>query len=554
MEHLIKASRIRQRRRYLIQVIILGIVLISLLLAGLYYLFTNNSEFKPSASKNAKPIINICYSELLPTDLKEAITSAGYANYKSENQIKFNTSGSCTVEIARNPANTNEYKEVTSRIYVAIARFDLLIEDLTKEDLANALQIQSYNQYSIIWEASETNSFIKSRFNTTLGQQYTDIAAVLSAIKSNSKAIAIIPFEYLTPAVKTLSIDEETPLHPESMTSAYPLTDTIWIKGTNSKLVKELTLILQNSTFQPNYDKTALQTVLLSGQSWIGAGGYIAKNASQKDIYYPYRGLEALFNSATISHLSNGTSFSSECAQTTTSQVKCGTLDNIEVLKYLSPDLIGLTNDHLLDYSRPLFESTVKAFQTNSLKYYGAGLNQADANKVITLPIGEKKLGFVGYTLTLPYKYLAGKNYSGHAGSTSEQLAGLIKADAKNNDFLIVELQAGEVNSVKHNAEQASIAEKALQNDGNIVLFTRSTRPQGIQIDSNKVTFYSLGSIFTGVPDTEGLLVKNYFYKGEYLGFELLPVYTDVSLQTVLAEGNRKAKILQTVYSDSLIK
>jgi len=506
----------------------------------------------------------------------------------------------CDTTITRNLTDETGYTIIWSKLYIPIARIDsniksFTIEEFTKyissqtidnsdetntsKNIINSDVINNENSNStsntnnensnnlinntktayLIWDNQNTNKFIKTKFNSVSGQTYQTKEEVLKEVINSTTFVAIIPFESLTPEYKVISINNQSPLQKNFNKITYPLTDSYWIKSDNSELSTNLQRIIQQSLGKENYDSNKLNDVIITGNSAIGARSQyiqLTDPENNQDPIYPIRGIADTLRNASISHISNDSSFADNCTQSTTASSLCGLPESIDQLIFAGIDIVGMTGEHIMDAGRTPFEKTLKLYQANNIKYFAAGYNYNEAHTAQIMDLGNLKIAFLGFNFVPPYSYGAGKTYSGNSQYTKAIMeADIAKAQYElKADFIFVDMQWTTELSQTTTPNQIKVAKATLDAGANIITGLNPIYTQGYDHFGNKIVFYALGNTLYepyNEASRSAIMVRHIFYDKTYLGFEIIPTYINNDFQTVLADGERKATILNNVMKKS---
>jgi len=75
---------------------------------------------------------------------------------------------------------------------------------------------------------------------------------------------------------------------------------------------------------------------------------------------------------------------------------------DIKRLKELRIDIVTIANNHIFDLGVAGLENTIKVLEENNIKYFGAGMNIAEASKPVIVELKGKRIAFLGCTEILP--------------------------------------------------------------------------------------------------------------------------------------------------------
>jgi poly-gamma-glutamate synthesis protein (capsule biosynthesis protein) len=144
-------------------------------------------------------------------------------------------------------------------------------------------------------------------------------------------------------------------------------------------------------------------------------------------------------------------------------------------LKESGFDLLHLANNHILDYGPEGLFDTIATLDSLSLSYVGAGENIAAAYRPVIVTrenaSGEKlRFGFLGFSLTHPEDYYAGKNKPGTAFPFRERYIAALDSLAPQVDIMVVSFHWGAEKMVKPKPYQIDLAHTAIAHGADLVL------------------------------------------------------------------------------------
>jgi poly-gamma-glutamate synthesis protein (capsule biosynthesis protein) len=180
----------------------------------------------------------------------------------------------------------------------------------------------------------------------------------------------------------------------------------------------------------------------------------------------------------------------------------------IEGLTYAGFDVVSLANNHAFDYGREALEDCLTRFSNEKIDYVGAGFSEDEAFSPIVKEIKDTKIAFLAYTNLGPEIWKAGKENSGIAWISENDME-KIKKDIENakekSDILIVSLHAGEEYQKEPTQFQIDFAKMAIDAGADLVVghhphvVQKNERyPEGKQVPYGTswsgYIFYSLGN------------------------------------------------------------
>jgi poly-gamma-glutamate synthesis protein (capsule biosynthesis protein) len=266
---------------------------------------------------------------------------------------------------------------------------------------------------------------------------------------------------------------------------------------------------------------------------------------------FPFRGLAAELKTAdiTIANLESpiarsGEEFTGKKFRFLAEPEVAGALRNAGI------NLVTLANNHSMDFGGQALTDTMENLKNAGIAWIGAGENLAEARKMALYTIKGKRIAFLGYSLTQPMEFFAGKNRPGTAPGYKEYFVEDITRARQLADYVIVSFHWGTEGRSGIQPYQRTIAHKAIDAGADVIIGHHPHVLRGIEKYKEGIVFYSLGN-FTfaskGKSADSGALVRLRFNEG-IREAELLPLeinHRRVGFQPLPASGKRAAEIIE---------
>lgn len=442
-----------------------------------------------------------------------------------------------------------EYDLVWRKYFILVSTNRSTIGEISQEQLDELLAGRDISvgsrTVSLIME-EETVDALDRAIGVGVGIQTEE--EVADVLQENDNSVAIIPFETMKQGLKEVTIDGAS-LLIKSEVETYPLVEEVWLsEGDAEGLFQEL----KHEMGEVNYMSDKVASVVITGTSVVGSRGIYQKSIEVGDWLYAWRNVGETLRTADISHISNEASFSPDCEQYSWTMVFCGPDEAFEGLTWAGIDIVGLTGNHILDAGADAFGDTLSKYENAGIEYFGGGANYDEAHTAAVIEAGGMKFAFLGYNMIPPVEYFAEGNEPGSARLIEEDIERDIKAVREEVDFIFVDMQWGPEYERYPNSYQVQYGHAAVDAGAD---FVHGVHPHWIQpVEEYKegYIFYSLGNFLFdqlwSIDTREGLMIRHYFYDGEYLGYEPVPVYLSDEMQTRVAEGADRSRILEYLY------
>ncbi len=524
-------------------------IIVFIAIVTIPFLLNNQKENGNKTEKESKKRYTLCIEGEVDGTYTEILDQ-----YSNDNDLAQGVKDvDCSVTIARNVKNINNYIRLSNRIYVIVGRYDNTIQNITTQDLQSILTTQQYKGSSVIWD-EQTDQFLKSTFdNIGVGQRVVSKEEVVKRLEKENNTLAIIPFEEITHKYSIVTIDNLTPLDKEFNTLRYPLIDRYWIKGIEDIREKLSSKILQEIP-ESNYNSTNIKTLLLTGSSAIGSG-IQQQLYNNKQLNYISPTLQNIISSADIAQINNEASISTPCIQSENTSKYCSTPENIEIIKDLGFDVVGVNGNHIMDISYESYIETLQWYSKNNIKYYAGGTSQADALKPKIVEINKLRFSFIGFNFLYPFSYYASKTTAGSANVDMKIMEETIKNAKKESEVVIVDMGWGYESEERLLPYQIEYANKALEFGANIVIGTNSRQVQKIELHNNgNMIFYGLGAFLPHTyQDAQSAIYILTYYNDKPINISIKPI-SNINGTIDLAPISQLDTILKKVYSSIEIK
>ena len=145
-----------------------------------------------------------------------------------------------------------------------------------------------------------------------------------------------------------------------------------------------------------------------------------------------------------------------------------------ELLEIFGTDTVTLANNHVYDYGKRGFLSTLDVLDQEGIPYSGAGRNLKDASKIIYYVMNGRKVAFVSAT-----QIERSKQYTKAATETEpgvlkalhpEKFLKIVEEAAQNSDYVIAEVHWGTEGMLYPDQSQRHLAEQIAQAGADVII------------------------------------------------------------------------------------
>ncbi|MED0678315.1 CapA family protein [Aneurinibacillus thermoaerophilus] len=163
-------------------------------------------------------------------------------------------------------------------------------------------------------------------------------------------------------------------------------------------------------------------------------------------------------------------------------------------------DLVGLANNHTMDFGQDSLLDTIKHLQKAKLIPMGAGKNLTEATQIHYITKRGKTIAFLNYSRVLPStSWMAGANKPGLASAYNPKgMYSKVREARKNADMVIVFIHWGKERMTVPEAYQTEMGHKLVDAGADLVVGHHSHIMQPVEWYKGKLIAYSLGNfVFT---------------------------------------------------------
>ena len=355
---------------------------------------------------------------------------------------------------------------------------------------------------------------------------------------------AIIPFEEIEPRWKVLTIDGQSPLYNDFIPEEYPLNLNFgWT------CVEPCPITLPELPAF-NRDPEKLTVLVMTGVTALVRA--TAVKMEEEGVIYPARDITDWLQNADITHISNEIPFDPFCPPPNRGQTSlqfCSDPKYIELLEYVSVDLIELTGNHFQDRGSAATLYTLDMYDERGIPYYGGGRDLGDARDLTLLEHNGNKFAFIGCNPVGPeFAWARDDGWPGAAPCDYEYMTEQI-ADIRAEGYLpIATFQYFEYYSPEIRPWQGRDFRTLADAGAVIVSGSQAHSPQVKEFYGETFIDYGLGNLFFDqmnhpVKTTRNEFIDRHtFYDGQYIGTELLTaLLMDYARPEPMNEENRTA-------------
>lgn len=219
-------------------------------------------------------------------------------------------------------------------------------------------------------------------------------------------------------------------------------------------------------------------------------------------------------------------------------------------LKKAGINVVTLANNHSMDYGVAGLADTLAALMRAGIGHVGASGNLKTASMPLIREIRGTRVAILGYSLTLPEQFWAGKNRPGAAPLRDKPVMADIAAAREQADIVIVTVHWGEEGSTRLREYQPRLARMMIDSGADAVIGHHPHILQGIERYKRGIIFYSLGNFAFAHKSriADRTLLVRLRFDGDRRSAELLPVnilHREVGFQPTLLTGKKAEELIE---------
>jgi Bacterial capsule synthesis protein PGA_cap len=418
--------------------------------------------------------------------------------------------GESDVEFKAQPANGD--KPAYEHILVPVDRFPSMLEAITSKELREVWTgSRTSRSFTMVYPSQD----ISAELEGLLGPPGPSVKpqppeAVSSAVWGDPMSIGIVPFEALTPRLRSLQVDNLSAVDNELASSDWPLASRVWLHPRTER-GKQALLQVNGSRPTTNRDRKKLTVVAMTGVTAMARNTAVAIEKA-RDYAFPARLVGPGLATADITILSNEIPFVEGRVPDNTLKnlILCSKPEYFAALELSGVDAVGLTGNHMNDFGYDNDLASLDFYKKNGVPVYGGGANDEAARAPLILEHHGNRPAFLGANQWGPAEYWpkspkpvsawAGTDNPGSARFDRNQMATDIQAGKPKVDLVFAEVQHTEFNAAGDYQTEPLPAQlgdfQALKDAGaDVVTGVQAHAPQAIDLHGNGIILHGLGNL-----------------------------------------------------------
>lgn len=222
-------------------------------------------------------------------------------------------------------------------------------------------------------------------------------------------------------------------------------------------------------------------------------------------------------------------------------------LQAVDGLKFAGFDVLGIANNHMMNFGKVGLESTIKVLDENDIRHVGGGMSEQKMREPALIDVKGMKFAFLGYTYDLN-KFKYGDDYYGLADMNESRMEADVKKAKLEADAVIVSMHAGTEYKTYPNKMQRDFAHAAIDAGADLVIGHHPHVVETAEKYKNGYIIYSLGNfVFDQMWSNEtrlGVVAEIIFKDKKISSINFTPIKIYDYSQPNIAGGNEARMVL----------
>lgn len=418
--------------------------------------------------------------------------------------------------------------------------------------------VESDFEGKIVTNSKLTSNLISSKYNKA------DVSVaenIEEKLMDSESSIGLVDISELTYSLKLLTLNGKYFLDDQQGAIQYYFVATS--KNSYPQFINKLMLSRVKEVLPTDFNKEKLAKVNMTGVTAI-TRALATKTDNSGNYGYASQKISQFLKDADLTHVSNEVSFVPGC--TPVAGVRfCSKPEYIKTLEDSGVDIVELTGNHNNDYGASYNEASIEMYKDRGWDYFGGGLDDLDASKILYKEVNGNKVAFIGYNYydtMLGTGALAGDSRAGANSYSETKMKEDIEQAKETADIVIVDFQFQECYSYPPSdviypicykpltsPDQSGTFRKAVDFGADIVVGTQAHQPQTYEIYNGKLIFYGLGNLYFDqiywVGTRHGLILTHYVYDGKLIQTKITTTNYGNDMQTYVSSGEERELLLQ---------
>jgi hypothetical protein len=406
--------------------------------------------------------------------------------------------------------------------YVAAAPFATVSDTSTLNDVLAGWQMGNHHLGRLIVD-EETAAIYSELWGSPAGSTaIVPVAELTSQLWNNRPSWTILPLHRLTPDLKLISLDGQSPLDDDYNVDQWPFKVAFGTSGDGQGGLEF------RSAWGPllrNFDPAFLTTIAMSGVTALGRA--TAFQMEIQGVTAPGQAISPVMTAADITHVSHEVSFSPECPYPNPigDPIFCARDKYLELLSAIGVDVVELTGNHLNDYGSQNVVHSIDLYERAGMRTFGGGENVVAAAEPALFEHNGNKIAFVGCNLVGPSYAWASADRAGSLPCDLQAFYRQIETLEQNGYLVIATIQYYEFYHYEATPQQKLDFRAIAEAGAAAVSGSQGHHVQGFDFHDGAFIHHGLGNLFFDQMDMLGtrqsFIDLYHVYEGRLINVDL---------------------------------
>jgi poly-gamma-glutamate synthesis protein (capsule biosynthesis protein) len=441
---------------------------------------------------------------------------------------------------------------LASWVYAVAAPFATLADDVTFQEVADGWSSGSAPLGHLVVDSDTASTLSVLWGPPSPAVHVVEPEALIDTLWATRPSWSIVPFHRLSPELKVLALDGQSPLDHNFEALAYPLVARIGISGDGAAAAQLRALW---SGPGGNRDPGRLSRVAMTGVTALSRA--TAYQMEIQGITTPGTVVGPVLQAADIAHLSHEVAFAPDCPypDPNSDPIFCARDGYLALIESIGTDVVELTGNHVNDWGPPNLDHTIDLYEAAGMKTFGGGRNLSDAQDPAIFEHNGNKIAFVGCNPVGPAGAWAAEGRAGSLPCDYAAFFARIRGLRDSGHLVIATLQYSEFYHYVATAEQQADFRAVADSGAAAVSGSQGHHAQAFDYHNGAFIHYGLGNLFFDQMDMLGTrqsFVDTYVvYDGRLLSVELFTSLIENYCCPRAMTGEERDQLLQSVFQAS---
>ena len=441
---------------------------------------------------------------------------------------------------------------LASWIYAVAAPFATLAEDVTFREVIEGWRTGNAALGHLVVDGDTANTLAVLWGSPSPAVHIVEEEALVETLWATRPSWSIVPFHRLTPELKVLSVDGQSPLEHGFSAGTYPLKAQIGLSG-DGEAAAQLRSVWPGPA--SNRDPGRLSRVAMTGVTALSRA--TAYQMEIQGITTPGAVVAPVLQAADIAHVSHEVAFAPDCPYPNPvgDPIFCARDSYLALIESIGADVIELTGNHVNDWGAHNLVHSIDLYEAAGMKIFGGGRDLASAWEPAIFEHNGNRIAFAGCNPVGPAGAWAAEGRAGSLPCDYPAFYTLIRELRDSGHFVIATLQYSEFYHYAATVEQQADFRAVAEAGAAAVSGSQGHHAQGFDYHDGAFIHYGLGNLFFDqmqMLGTRQSFVDTYvIYGGRLLSVELFTSLIESYCCPRMMTAAEREQLLQSVFQAS---